>query len=137
MLGREIQSALSLKQADLALSNPQTVISDLAGSNGQNCFVYDSKLVPKLLLTPFVHYGVHRKRLGNDLPEGFQMFEDGLYSEHVQTFQLTLLITADNCVDLDDNDAMAKACGSGYTPVGWDDAGCGKKNCVRALGCSL
>ncbi|GKZ53812.1 hypothetical protein AnigIFM49718_008597 [Aspergillus niger] len=28
-----------------------------------------------------------------------------------------------------DLDAMANASGSGYTVVGWDDAGCGKKNC--------
>ncbi|KAL6229061.1 hypothetical protein BDW75DRAFT_246074 [Aspergillus navahoensis] len=34
-----------------------------------------------------------------------------------------------HCVKLDDNDAMADACGSGYTVVGWDDAGCGKKSC--------
>ncbi|KAE8150566.1 hypothetical protein BDV25DRAFT_172049 [Aspergillus avenaceus] len=33
------------------------------------------------------------------------------------------------CVDLNDNQAMSKACGSGYTVVGWDDAGCGKKSC--------
>ncbi|PYI36129.1 hypothetical protein BP00DRAFT_432538 [Aspergillus indologenus CBS 114.80] len=33
------------------------------------------------------------------------------------------------CVNLNDNDAMADACGSGYTVVGWDDAGCGKKSC--------
>ena len=25
---------------------------------------------------------------------------------------------------------MANACGSGFTTVGWDDAGCGKKKCV-------
>lgn len=31
---------------------------------------------------------------------------------------------------LNDKDAMANACGSGYTVVGWDDPGCGKKNCV-------
>lgn len=35
-----------------------------------------------------------------------------------------------SCVDLDDNQAMSKACGSGYTVVGWDDAGCGKTSCV-------
>lgn len=35
-----------------------------------------------------------------------------------------------SCVDLDDSQAMDKACGSGYTVVGWDDAGCGKKSCV-------
>ncbi|KAJ5958936.1 CAZyme family GH18, partial [Penicillium vulpinum] len=29
------------------------------------------------------------------------------------------------CVNLNDNSAMAKACGSGFTMVGWDDAGCG------------
>lgn len=34
------------------------------------------------------------------------------------------------CVNLNDNSAMQQACGSGFTPVGWDDAGCGKKNCV-------
>ncbi|KAL6230148.1 glycoside hydrolase superfamily [Aspergillus navahoensis] len=34
-----------------------------------------------------------------------------------------------HCVKLDDNDAMADACGSGYTVIGWDDAGCGKKSC--------
>jgi chitinase len=35
------------------------------------------------------------------------------------------------CVNLNDNKAMSAACGSGFTPVGWDDAGCGKKKCVR------
>ncbi|OGM50923.1 hypothetical protein ABOM_000717 [Aspergillus bombycis] len=33
------------------------------------------------------------------------------------------------CVNLNDDQAMTNACGSGYTVVGWDDAGCGKKNC--------
>ncbi|RAH68797.1 glycoside hydrolase family 18 protein [Aspergillus aculeatinus CBS 121060] len=33
------------------------------------------------------------------------------------------------CVNLNDNDAMTDACGSGYTVGGWDDAGCGKKSC--------
>ncbi|KAI7201665.1 glycoside hydrolase family 18 protein [Hortaea werneckii] len=32
------------------------------------------------------------------------------------------------CKNLDDNEALADACGSGNTVVGWDDAGCGKKN---------
>ena len=35
-----------------------------------------------------------------------------------------------SCVNLNDNNAMAKACGSGFTVVGWDDNGCGNKNCV-------
>lgn len=39
------------------------------------------------------------------------------------------------CVDLDDNAAMSAACGDGMTVVGWDDAGCGKKNHVSALCC--
>lgn len=34
------------------------------------------------------------------------------------------------CVNLNDNNAMSQACGSGFTVVGWDDAGCGKKSCV-------
>ncbi|KAJ0424780.1 hypothetical protein BJY00DRAFT_326015 [Aspergillus carlsbadensis] len=34
-----------------------------------------------------------------------------------------------DCVELDDNAAMSEACGSGYTVVGWDDAGCGKSSC--------
>jgi len=34
-----------------------------------------------------------------------------------------------DCINLNDNNAMAAACGA-FTPVGWDDAGCGKKNCV-------
>ncbi|KAI1114378.1 hypothetical protein F5Y14DRAFT_441271 [Nemania sp. NC0429] len=33
-----------------------------------------------------------------------------------------------SCKDLNDNKALADACGSGFTVVGWDDAGCGKKN---------
>lgn len=77
LLGRNIQSTALLQDINKALSNPQVVIEDLAGSNGQNCFAYDGR-----------------------------------------------------CVDLNDNNAMAKACGAGYTPVGWDDAGCGKKSCV-------
>jgi chitinase len=32
------------------------------------------------------------------------------------------------CKDLDDPEALASACGPGNTVVGWDDAGCGKKN---------
>jgi chitinase len=63
------------------VSNPQAVIQDLAGSNGQNCFAYKG-----------------------------------------------------DCVNLNDNNAMAKACGAGNTAVGWDDAGCGKKNCVSIYG---
>lgn len=77
LLGRSIQSTPSLQNIDKALSNPQAVIQDLAGSNGQDCFTYKG-----------------------------------------------------DCVNLNDNNAMAKACGAGNTPVGWDDAGCGKKKCV-------
>ncbi|KAK7962859.1 bacteriodes thetaiotaomicron symbiotic chitinase [Apiospora aurea] len=33
-----------------------------------------------------------------------------------------------DCQDLNDNKALADACGSGFTVVGWGDAGCGKKN---------
>ncbi|KAJ5121563.1 CAZyme family GH18 [Penicillium bovifimosum] len=33
------------------------------------------------------------------------------------------------CLKIDDTDAMSKACGSGYSVVGWNDAGCGKSNC--------
>lgn len=33
-----------------------------------------------------------------------------------------------DCKDLNNNKALADACGAGYTVVGWDDAGCGKKN---------
>lgn len=50
---------------------------------------------------------------------------------------LTRELTVEKCVDVNDNDAMAKACGSGFTPVGWDDAGCGKKSCVSASSRSL
>ncbi|KAF4160011.1 hypothetical protein CNMCM6936_004140 [Aspergillus lentulus] len=40
-----------------------------------------------------------------------------------------------HCVNLNDNQAMADACGTGYTVVGWDDAGCGKKSCrTKELG---
>lgn len=67
----------TLKTIDKALSDPKSVIQDLASFNGQNCFKYEGK-----------------------------------------------------CVNLNDNNAMADACGSGYTVVGWDDAGCGKSNCV-------
>ena len=35
-----------------------------------------------------------------------------------------------DCVGLNDNTTIAKACGSGHTEVGWDDAGCGRKKCV-------
>jgi chitinase len=35
-----------------------------------------------------------------------------------------------SCVNLNDNNAMAKACGTGFTVVGWDDNGCGNKKCV-------
>lgn len=34
------------------------------------------------------------------------------------------------CVNLNENNAMQAACGNGFTVVGWDDAGCGKSNCV-------
>ncbi|KAF2719530.1 glycoside hydrolase family 18 protein [Polychaeton citri CBS 116435] len=76
LLGRTVQSTSSLQAIDKALSNPQAVIQDLAGGNGQDCFAYKGK-----------------------------------------------------CVNLNDNNAMAAACGSGNTVVGWDDAGCGKKSC--------
>jgi hypothetical protein len=77
LLGRSIQSTPLLQSIDKALSNPQAVIQDLAGSNGQNCVVYKG-----------------------------------------------------SCVNLNDNNAIAKACGAGNTPIGWDDAGCGKKKYV-------
>ena len=35
-----------------------------------------------------------------------------------------------DCINLNDNNAIAAACGAHFTAVGWDDAGCGKKNCV-------
>ncbi|KAI5861929.1 hypothetical protein GGS23DRAFT_605878 [Durotheca rogersii] len=76
LLNREVRSTALLRDIDNALSNPQALVRDLAGTNGQDCFRHDGK-----------------------------------------------------CVNLNDNDAMADACGSGYTPVGWDDAGCGKKSC--------
>lgn len=34
------------------------------------------------------------------------------------------------CVNLNDDDAMSAACGTGNTVVGWDDAGCGTSKCV-------
>lgn len=70
----------TLQAVDKAISNPNSVIDDLASFNGQKCFKY----------------------LGE-------------------------------CVNLNDNNAMAKACGSGHTVVGWDDGGCGKSNCVRSF----
>ncbi|THX54883.1 glycoside hydrolase [Aureobasidium pullulans] len=76
LLGREVQSTAQLQLVDKALSSPQSVIQNLAGSNGQQCFKHSGK-----------------------------------------------------CVNLNDNNAMAAACGSGYTVVGWDDAGCGTKKC--------
>ncbi|RMY88306.1 hypothetical protein D0864_06671, partial [Hortaea werneckii] len=76
LIGREVRSSAQLQLVDKALSAPQSVIQNLAGSNGQDCFKHTGK-----------------------------------------------------CVDLDDDDAMAAACGSGYTVVGWDDAGCGTKKC--------
>lgn len=36
------------------------------------------------------------------------------------------------CINLNDGKAMSAACGSDFTYVGWDDAGCGKKSCVGA-----
>ncbi|EAU32456.1 predicted protein [Aspergillus terreus NIH2624] len=33
------------------------------------------------------------------------------------------------CVNLNDNEAMSRACGAGNTVVGWDDAGCGTSKC--------
>jgi chitinase len=79
LLNRSLMSTQQLQQVDKALSNPQAVVQDIAGSNGQNCFVYTG-----------------------------------------------------SCVNLNDNNAIAQACGSGFTAVGWDDDGCGKKNCVSA-----
>ncbi|EAW15054.1 glycoside hydrolase family 18 protein [Aspergillus clavatus NRRL 1] len=76
LTGKTIQSNPSLQAVNKALSNPVAVVEDLAGSNGQKCFVYSGK-----------------------------------------------------CINLNDNKAMSDACGSGNTVVGWDDAGCGKKNC--------
>ncbi len=34
---------------------------------------------------------------------------------------------------MNDNKAMQDACGSGFTPIGFDDAGCGKKKCVSSI----
>jgi chitinase len=70
-------TTLPMQLVNKALSAPQSVIQNLAGSNGQECFQYTGK-----------------------------------------------------CVKLDDNEAMAAACGPGFTVIGWDDAGCGKKKCV-------
>lgn len=81
LVGRTIESTATIQLVDKALSNPQAVIQDLSGSNGQDCFAYKGK-----------------------------------------------------CVNLNDNTAMQNACGSGFTVVGWDDAGCGKKNCVSERG---
>ncbi|KAI9823661.1 MAG: hypothetical protein M1826_007679 [Phylliscum demangeonii] len=70
LLARSIQSTPSLQNVDKALSNPQAVIQDIAGSNGQDCFAYQG-----------------------------------------------------DCVNLNDNNAMAAACGAGNTPH------CGKPIC--------
>ena len=70
LLGRSVQSTPDIQAVDKALSAPQSVIQDLAGSNGQNCFAYKGK-----------------------------------------------------CVNLNDNNAMQAACGTGFTVVGYDDAG--------------
>lgn len=45
LLGRTITSTSTLQTEDKALSNPQSVIQDLAGFNGQNCFAYTGKCV--------------------------------------------------------------------------------------------
>lgn len=66
-----------MQSLNKTLSDPQSVVGNVASFNGQKCFAYTKK-----------------------------------------------------CVNLNDNNAMSQACGSGYTVVGWDDAGCGKKNCV-------
>lgn len=71
-------SNTDIQTLEKAVSSPESVIQDLAGSNGQNCFIYTG-----------------------------------------------------DCKNLNDNNAMQEACGSGFTVVGWDDAGCGKKTCVR------
>ncbi|KAB8227369.1 uncharacterized protein BDW43DRAFT_323913 [Aspergillus alliaceus] len=76
LLSKEVISTSTLQSISKAVSNPKSVIEDLAAFNGQKCFRYSGK-----------------------------------------------------CVNLNDDQAMAKACGSGYTVVGWDDAGCGKKSC--------
>lgn len=33
-------------------------------------------------------------------------------------------------MNLNDKKAIAKACGHGFTQVGWDNAGCGSSSCV-------
>ncbi|KAL5360254.1 hypothetical protein BJX96DRAFT_184439 [Aspergillus floccosus] len=43
--GKTIQSNPSLQAVNKALSNPVAVVEDLAGSNGQKCFVYKGKCV--------------------------------------------------------------------------------------------
>ncbi|GKZ21587.1 hypothetical protein AbraCBS73388_007488 [Aspergillus brasiliensis] len=45
LTGKTIQSNPSLQAVNKALSNPVAVVEDLAGSNGQNCFVYKGKCV--------------------------------------------------------------------------------------------
>ena len=43
LLGQDVHSTSTLMDEDKALSMPQTVVHDLAGSNGQNCFAYQGE----------------------------------------------------------------------------------------------
>ncbi|KAK7915206.1 glycoside hydrolase superfamily [Apiospora marii] len=83
-------------------------------------------------------YSAHSALLGRKInpTNALQHFDDLLQKVH----QLSLATSIKgqtgegckkyegDCQDLNDHNALAHACGTGYTVVGWDDAGCGKKN---------
>lgn len=84
-------------------------------------------------------YSAHSAMLGRKVKSTSSLQDTTDLLKQAQQLSLTSSIKAQtgencikydgDCVDLNDNKAMAKACGDGFTVVGWDDAGCGKTDC--------
>lgn len=83
-------------------------------------------------------YSAHTGLLGRDIvtTSSLQLLDRALSSPQSVMQDISgsngqgCFVYTGKCIHLDNNDAMAQACGPGNTVVGWDDAGCGKKKCV-------
>ncbi|KAK3369407.1 hypothetical protein B0T24DRAFT_580387 [Lasiosphaeria ovina] len=83
-------------------------------------------------------YTAHSQLLGRKIEATSSLQDTKDLLQKAQQLSLTESIkgqTGENCKtytggckDLNDAKALADACGAGNTVVGWDDAGCGKKN---------
>lgn len=83
-------------------------------------------------------YSAHSALLQRQIAPTSQLQDVAELVEKAQTLSLTESVKGQTgeqcfkykgkCKDLNDNEALAEACGPGNNVVGWDDAGCGKKN---------